>query len=199
MAPILVLASASPRRSELLARIGIGFEVVPSDVDETPLAGEAPDTYALRIAAAKADVGARRFPGRPVLAADTVVTIDGDLLGKAGDAAEAAAMLRRLVGRSHAVVSAYVVVAADGRRRSEAVRTEVDLRAASDDEIAGYAEAGEWRGKAGAYAVQGMAAALVTSIRGSLTNVIGLPLAEVALALADLGVARLDFRRGQPS
>jgi septum formation protein len=199
MDPTLVLASASPRRSELLARIGIRFDVAPSDVDESPRPGEAPEPYALRIATEKAEVARLAHPGRAVLAADTVVTIDGDLLGKAVDPAEAAAMLRRLVGRTHAVVTAFVLIAGDGRRTHGAVRTEVDLRAAADDEIADYAAAGEWRGKAGAYASQGMAAAWVLAMRGSVTNVIGLPLAEVVVALADLGVTRLDFRAGQPA
>lgn len=195
----LVLASASPRRKELLARIGIAFAVEPSDVDETPRSGEAPDGYALRIAGDKAAVARRRNPGAAVLAADTVVAIDGDLLGKAADEAEAAAMLRRLVGRTHAVVTAFVLIAADGRQIERAVRTEVDLRPADEDEIAGYVAAGEWRGKAGAYAAQGMAAALVSAVRGSITNVVGLPLAEVAVALAALGVARVDYRAGRPA
>jgi septum formation protein len=195
---VLVLASASPRRRELLARVGLRFTVAPSDIDESPRPGEAPVPYATRIAQGKAEVAAAAHPGRPILAADTVVTIDGALLGKAADEVEAGAMLRRLSGRTHEVVTAFVVLAGEARI-VRALTTEVDLRPLSAAEIAGYVAAGEWRGKAGAYAAQGMAAAFVTAVRGSITNVIGLPLAEVVAELERLAIARPDFAAGEPS
>jgi septum formation protein len=195
----LVLASASPRRRELLARVGIEVDVEPADIDETPLPGEPAIDHARRLAAAKADAAGDRLAWRWVLAADTVVEIDGAILGKAADPAEAEAMLRRLLGRTHRVTTAFSLRDPDGRRRDQHVTSEVDMRAAGDDEIAGYVASGEWRGKAGAYAVQGMAAALVTAVRGSITNVVGLPLAEVVALLRASGAAAPDYRKGQPA
>jgi septum formation protein len=185
--PSLILASASPRRRELLARIGVAFEVVPSDTDESVRPGEEAVAYARRVAADKA-LAARAVAGdRAVVAADTVVEVDGDILGKAGSADQALAMLRRLVGRSHRVTTAFVVACADGRTVERQVTTEVDMRAASDAELAAYVAAGEWRGKAGAYAIQAIAGSFVTDVRGSFTNVVGLPLAEVLADLRALG------------
>jgi septum formation protein len=189
---MLVLASASPRRKDLLARVGLALEVRPSDVDETELPGEAPGAYVLRIARMKADA----CEGAWVVAADTTVTIDGAILAKAADGAEAAAMLRRLVGRTHQVMTAFVVRGPGGARHEQLVTTEVVMVAASEARIAAYVASGEWRGKAGAYALQGIAAALVAEVRGSVTNVIGLPLAEVIAALDRLGGPRADFAAG---
>ncbi len=192
----IVLASASPRRRELLERIGLAIEIVPADVDETQLAGEPPLDYVRRVAAAKADAIAARDP-RWVLAADTIVELDGDVLGKAADAAEARAMLARLRGRVHHVTTAFAL---RGPRRHDAhVTSEVAMTAFGDDALDEYVASGEWRGKAGAYAVQGIAAALVAEVRGSPTNVIGLPLAEVVAALAACGAAEPRLDRGTPA
>jgi nucleoside triphosphate pyrophosphatase len=187
--PDLVLASASPRRRELLERLGLVLEVVPAAVDETPLPGEKPADYARRVAAAKCDavadgLGADR--GLAVLGADTTVIIEEAILGKPADDADARAMLLRLAGRRHQVVTAYTV-RFGARRLDRAVTTLVAMRALQPAEIDAYVASGEGRDKAGAYAVQGIAAAFVTELRGSLTNVIGLPLAEVLADLLALG------------
>lgn len=192
--PQLILASASPRRRELLARVGYTLEVRPSDVDESELPGEDPGAYVDRIALAKARA-CRREPGEYVIAADTTVTIDGRILAKAADDAEAAAMLRALAGRVHAVMTGYVVVGDAGTIARRAT-TEVEMIAFDDRALAGYVASGEWRGKAGAYALQGIAAALVAGVRGSVTNVIGLPLAEVCAAIVELGGPAPDLARG---
>ena len=196
----LILASASPRRRELLARVGIDVEVVPADVDETSPPGEAADRCARRLAGSKARAVAARAPGRWVLAADTVVEIDGELLAKPADAAEAAAMLRRLSGRTHRVVTGFAILGPTGAAPVlRAVTTEVDLRAIADRDVDGYVASREWEGKAGGYAVQGIAAAFVVAIRGSITNVVGLPLAEILVELERAGAALPDLARGEPA
>ncbi|HUS68173.1 MAG TPA: Maf family protein [Kofleriaceae bacterium] len=196
---MLILASASPRRRELLARVGIDVEVAPADVDESSPPGEPAAGCALRLAGAKAHAVAARMPGRWVLAADTVVEIDGDLLAKPADEAEAAAMLRRLSGRTHRVVTGFALVGPGAAPILRAVTTEVDLRAIADRDVAGYVASREWEGKAGGYAVQGIAAAFVAAIRGSITNVVGLPLAEVLVELERAGAACVDLARGAPA
>src|SRR5687767_9535067 len=175
----LVLASASPRRRELLERVGILVDVQPMDVAERVAPGEAPRAYAKRVAATKADVAAAQLPGRWVLAADTIVEIDGNVLGKPTEPAEAKGMLERLRGRVHRVTTAFAIRGPNGARYDESVTTEVRLVELHDADLAGYVASGEWKGKAGGYAVQGMAAAMVAECHGSITNVIGLPLAEV--------------------
>jgi septum formation protein len=194
---LLVLASASPRRRELLARAGIAFDVDPADVDETMGAGEAPIAYAARVAADKAAVVRARRPADWVLAADTIVTLGADVLGKPEDARDAERMLRRLAGRAHVVTTA-VRLAGPGADEAFATSTEVVLRAVTDGEIAGYVASGEWRGKAGGYAAQGIAAAFITELRGSYTSVVGLPLAETIQLLARTGAAAADLARGTP-
>lgn len=187
--PDLILASASPRRRELLERLGLVLEVVPADVDETPLPDEKPADYARRVAAAKCDAVADGLPadrGLAVLGADTTVIIEETILGKPADDAEARAMLLRLAGRRHEVVTAYTL-RFGARRLDRAVTTLVAMRALRPAEIDAYVASGEGRDKAGAYAVQGIAAAFVTELRGSLTNVVGLPLAEVLADLLALG------------
>lgn len=186
----LTLASASPRRRELLERAGVPIAVVPADVDESALPGEPPDAYVLRIARAKAGATSGAF----VLAADTTVTIDGLILAKAESDAEAIEMLGRLSGRTHRVLTAFVV---RGVTTVEAVvSTEIDM--VSFDPAA-YVASGEWRGKAGAYAIQGIGAALVRAVRGSVTNVIGLPLVEVLEALRVVGAPGANLAAGQPA
>lgn len=184
--PRLILASSSPRRRELLAGLGLEFEVRPVDVDETPLEGEAPEAFVERLAREKAR--ARAEPDEAVLAADTIVTIDDRLLGKPRDDAEAAAMLRLLAGRSHRVLTG-VALAVDGKEPTFAVaRTEVRFAPLSEDEITWYVASGEPSDKAGAYAIQGLGALFVESIRGNYSNVVGLPLPTVYRLLLDAGI-----------
>jgi septum formation protein len=187
MEPDLVLASASPRRRELLERLGLRLRVEPVDLDETPRPDEAARAYAVRVAAEKcAAVAARtELAGLPVLAADTTVVLERAIFGKPADEAEAATMLRRLAGRRHDVVTAYRIQHRDAVVE-RAVTTAVAFRLIAPAEVDAYVASGEWRGKAGGYAIQGIAAVFATEIRGSLTNVIGLPLAEV---IADLRAA----------
>jgi septum formation protein len=179
----LILASASPRRRWLLGALGLPFTVVAVDVDERPHAGEAPSTFARRMAAEKARAARARCPGW-VLAADTVVELEGAILGKPADADEAAAMLTRLSGRVHLVRTAVTLLRPEGPVAEETlVTTEVAFRPFDADTIAAYVATGEPLDKAGAYAIQGEGAHLVDRVVGSYTNVIGLPLPEVAVWL----------------
>ncbi len=196
----LLLASASPRRRELLERVGVPLEVHPTDVDETERPGEPPEAYVVRVAQDKA-LAVRRRPGQWVLAADTTVTIDGKILAKAGTPEEAAAMLGLLSGRVHQVITAFTLVGdIDDApyRRNGLIATDVAMIEMSPQVLADYVASGEWRGKAGAYAVQGIGAALVREVRGSVTNVIGLPLVEVLEALTAVGAPSARFTAGQP-
>ncbi len=186
--PPLVLASASPRRAALLRQVGIVPDVVaPADVDERPLAKEGPADHARRLAEAKADQIAGQHPGSFVLAADTVVALGRRILGKPVDAAAAGRSLALLSGRRHRVLGAVVLVAPDGRRARRLVVTAVWFKRLAAHEIERYLESGEWRDKAGGYAIQGRAAAFVPAITGSYSNVVGLPLAETAALLQGLG------------
>jgi len=181
--PDLVLASASPRRRELLEQLGLNLQVTPANVDETPHAGERPGDYVRRVAAAKCDaVAGTRAMDLPVLAADTIVIVDDQILGQPRDEADARRMLLALAGRRHEVTTAYRI-SFGGRALDRAVTTAVAFRSLQPAEVDAYLASGEWQGKAGGYAVQGRAGVFVTELRGSHTNVIGLPLAEV---LADL-------------
>jgi septum formation protein len=187
-APDLVLASASPRRRELLEQLGLALVVAAADIDETPQPGERPTDYVRRVAAAKCDAvvearaGATSTLALAVLAADTTVVVAGEILGKPVDADDARRMLARLAGRRHEVATAYRI-RFGGQLVERTVTTVVAFRALAPVELDAYVASGEWRGKAGGYAVQGIAGAFVSELRGSHTNVIGLPLAEV---LADL-------------
>src|SRR5687768_3660717 len=173
----LILASASPRRAELLTSAGYAFAVDPADVDESFLPGETADTYAMRVARAKAQTVASRNPrDRVVLAADTVVVAGTEILGKPVDAADATRMLRRLSGIEHDVLTA-VVASGPGGELTDLVRTRVHFIELSDDDIAWYVGTGEPQGKAGAYAIQGRGARFVDRIEGSWSNVVGLPIA----------------------
>jgi septum formation protein len=185
-APDLVLASASPRRRELLEQLGLALVVAAADIDETPQPGERPTDYVRRVAAAKCDAVVEARAASPsalaVLAADTTVVVAGEILGKPVDADDARRMLARLAGRRHEVATAYRI-RFGAQLVERTVTTVVAFRALAPAELDAYVASGEWRGKAGGYAVQGIAAAFVSELRGSHTNVIGLPLAEV---LADL-------------
>ncbi len=194
----LVLASASPRRRELLERVGYRLDVAPADIDESIVAEEEPEAYTLRLALEKATVVAAAHPGRWVIAADTTVAVGNDILGKAESEEEATQMLLRLVGGSHRVITAFAICGPNVGPHSELVTTRVTMRQADKSEIERYVRSGEWVGKAGAYAVQGIAAALISKVDGSITNVIGLPLAEVVLALAELGAPLADYENGDP-
>lgn len=197
--PRIYLASQSPRRRELLAQIGVRFDLLlfrggeraDPEVCEDPLPGEAPDIYALRVAAAKAAHGARllqlrRLPVRPVLAADTTLDVDGAIVGKPADDADAAAILARLSGRVHRVLTAIAVAHAD-RVETRLSASTVRFRALTEDEIQRYVLSGEPRDKAGAYGLQGRAALFVAAVEGSPSGIVGLPLCETALLLREFG------------
>lgn len=183
----LVLASASPRRRELLARLGVPFEVIPSDAEEIVPEGAAPEAVAVELALLKARAVAADHPGRVVIGADTVVAIDGRILGKPRDDADAAAMLRLLRGRWHAV-STGVAVVRGHTEHQDVVTAAVRMRDYTDDDIARYIATGEPHDKAGAYAVQGLGGALVAEVRGSELTVVGLPLRRLAELLVACGV-----------
>lgn len=191
--PRLVLASASPRRRDLLAKAleksGLGFRIVPSHADETRRRGESPDAYVARIAETKARTVARRCPDTWVLAADTAVALDGTVLGKPADVADARDMLRRLSGRTHRVLTGFVLSdRTDDAGPARVVTSHVRFRTLSEAVIDAYLDTGEPFDKAGAYAVQGEGRALVDRVDGSLSNVIGLPLDEVGAALRAAGL-----------
>jgi septum formation protein len=188
MNPFVYLASGSPRRKELLTQLGVRFDVLPVAVDEEPLPGEGAADLVCRLASAKAlaGVAARRDPGVPVVAADTSVALGAELFAKPLDQADAARILSRLSGRTHAVFTAVAV--ADGQReRVELSRSEVTFRTLSPEEIAAYWRTGEPADKAGAYAIQGRGAQFVAELRGSYSGVMGLPLFETARLLTLFG------------
>lgn len=189
----LVLASASPRRLDLLRQVGIVPDAVcPADIDETPHMRELPAPYAQRVAVAKAGAVAPRYPGAFVLAADTVVALGRRILPKPEDAAVARRCLDLLSGRRHRVLGGVVVVAPDGRRSVRLVSTIVAFKRLHPAEVEAYLASGEWRGKAGGYAIQGRASALIPWIRGSYSNVVGLPLVETLALLGGLGYRVAD-------
>jgi septum formation protein len=184
------LASASPRRRELLQQIGVAFRVLGAAVDEAVVPGEAPAAYVVRVAAAKAARGweGNRDADVPVLAADTAVVLDGKILGKPKDRQDAAGMLQQLSGRTHEVLTAVALRTAGGMQTTTS-RSEVTLRAISAHEAQAYWETGEPRDKAGAYAIQGRAAVFIADLRGSFSGVMGLPLFETAELLSAAGVS----------
>ena len=182
----LILASASPRRLELLARLGVTPDAVtPADIDETPRKGELPVPYAERMAGEKAVAAAHG--GSIVLAADTVVAAGRRILPKTDDEDEARATLKLLSGRRHRVLSAVTVVAPDGIARHRLSNSIVAFKRLSDEELEAYLASGEWRGKAGAYAIQGRAEALIRMLSGSHSGVMGLPLYETRALLRAAG------------
>jgi septum formation protein len=185
--PDLILASASPRRRELLENLGLALAILPVDLDEAAREGEPARDYAVRVAAEKCDAAVARqgATALAVLAADTIVSIGHEILGKPADEAQAEVMLQRLAGRRHEVMTAYRIRLGD-RVVERLVSTFVTFRSLDGKEVAAYLASGEWRGKAGAYAIQGIAGCFVTEIRGSFTNVVGLPVAEVVADLRAL-------------
>lgn len=185
----LVLASASPRRVELLSHIGIEpDEIIPADIDETAHKGELPRMLALRLAAEKAAaVAGDRQGGAYVMAADTIVALGRRILGKPDDEAEARKHLELLSGRAHQVITGVCVISPEGRTSSRAVMTRVKFKRLTAGEIAAYLACGEWDGKAGSYGIQGRAGAFVTSLNGSYSAVVGLPLYETKAMLEGLG------------
>jgi septum formation protein len=189
----IYLASASPRRSELLRQIGVAFEIQPADVDEQPLAGESPEDYVLRLAAAKADAVWDSAPvqsrPQPVLAADTAVVVDGRVLGKPADVAAALGMLELLSGRSHTVLTG-VAVRENNDCEHSLCASEVRFRATTAAERAAYCATGEPLDKAGAYGIQGFGAIFVEQLHGSYSAVMGLPLFETAALLGRFGLPR---------
>ncbi len=189
--PRLVLASASPRRLDLLGQIGLQPDAVDAaELDETQDPHETPRRLALRLAEAKAAVVAARRPGAYVLAADTVVAVGRRVLPKAEDATQVAACLKLLSGRAHRVLTGIAVAAPDGRVASRLVESRVHFKRLSQQDADAYLACGEGVGKAGGYAIQGRAGALVISLSGSYSGVVGLPLHETANLLAGLGFRR---------
>lgn len=187
----LILASASPRRLDLLARIGVVPDAVdPAEIDETPRPRETPEAYARRIADEKAAVVAARHPDATILAADTVVAAGRQILPKAETAEIARACLARLSGRRHRVLSAVTLVQSDGLARRRLSKTVVSFMLIPPAEIDAYVAGGEWRGKAGGYAIQGHAEAWVRYLSGSHSGVVGLPLFETRALLTSAGHAR---------
>ena len=185
----LILASASPRRRELLARLGIEpTRIIAADIDETPLAGELPRAHAIRLAAEKARAAALLAPGAFILAGDTAVGVGRRILPKAEDEATARACLTLISGRRHRVFSAVALVAPDGTVREALSETALRFKRLSSSEIETYIAGGEWRGKAGGYAIQGMAEAFCLWLTGSHSGVVGLPLYETRKLLIAAGL-----------
>ncbi len=183
----VILASQSPRRRELLALIGVTHEVRPADIDETYFAGERPAAHAERLARGKCVVIAEREPDALVIGSDTIVVVDGEVLGKPADEADAARMLRRLSGRSHVVVTA-VAVAWRGQTRSAVEEVNVTFHSLSDADITAYIATREPMDKAGAYGIQGFGATIVERVDGDYFAVMGLPLQLLVGVLRELGV-----------
>jgi septum formation protein len=194
---MLHLASQSPRRRELLARLGVRFGVLDVDVPEVRAPGEPAEDYVRRVAREKAGAGLLKVvavPGALVLGGDTEVVLDDEVFGKPRDRADAAAMLRRLSGRTHLVISAVSLISAN--REVQAVsRSEVTFAELGEDELEAYLAGGEWRGRAGAYAIQGTAQAFISHLSGSYSGVMGLPLYETARLLREFGVAMEEMAR----
>lgn len=185
----LILASRSPRRRAYLLELGLDFEAIAADVAEEPRPGESPPAFVLRAAGEKAGIIAGLYPEAWVLGADTAVVVDNDILGKPADAAEALAMLKRLAGRWHEVVTGFHLCRGKGRETAgQAVRTEVRFASFDEETARAYVRTGEPLDKAGAYGIQGQGGFLVAEIRGSYSNVVGLPLAELVAELLRLGI-----------
>ena len=184
----IILASASPRRLELLQQVGIvPDQIVPADVDETPLKKELPTRYVQRIAALKAAEVVKHHPNSFILAADTTVALGRRILGKAADEKEERAFLSLLSGRRHRVITGVCVIAPNGKRQEKTVSSVIRFKRLTEEDITHYITSGEWRGKAGGYGIQGKAAALIPFLSGSYTNTVGLPIYETVQMLRNLG------------
>ena len=191
--PNLILASQSPRRRYLLEQAGIAVTVIPSDFDEASIAPTDPAQYVRILAREKAGSVAEYHPDRWVIGADTIVTINGAILGKPADARQAREMLQRLSGHTHFVYTGYAIVCKNKMAGyAETVKTSVQFKKLSDAEIDWYIQTGEPFDKAGAYAIQGIGTFLIRRINGSYTNVVGLPVCEVVTKLLELGVVTLN-------
>ncbi|MEM7652720.1 MAG: Maf family nucleotide pyrophosphatase [Pseudomonadota bacterium] len=194
--PLLILASASPRRVDLLKQVGVVPDRIhPADTDETPKPHELPVALAERLARAKAEAVARAFPSDIVLAADTVVACGRRALPKAETADDARACLELLSGRRHRVHSAIAIVAPDGTNTARVVTTRVGFARLTHQDVTTYIHSGEWQGKAGGYAIQGIAARYIRWMEGSYSNVVGLPLFETTNLLKGVGY-RFDQEQG---
>ncbi|MBN2468348.1 MAG: septum formation inhibitor Maf [Deltaproteobacteria bacterium] len=190
--PHFVLASASPRRRELLAMVGLHFEVVTPGIEETIIGGEPPRQHAARLAQAKAHEVSSKRPDRWVLGADTIVVIGGQILGKPGDEDEAIRMLHGLSGRDHTVMTGFCICKNGAEQEAkDVIESVVSVKDLSEREIRGYIKTGEPFDKAGAYAVQGIGMFMIERISGSYANVVGLPVCEVVDALERLGAIEL--------
>ena len=192
--PRLILASKSPRRNELLEQAGLTFSVIPSDFDESTVALSDPDSYVITLAESKAVDISQKHPAGWVIGADTIVLIDRKILGKPASKEKARDMLQRLSGKTHQVLTGYCICCKKKNRFfSETIKTDVRFKKLSDAEIEWYIQTGEPFDKAGAYAIQGIGTFLVKSIKGSYTNVVGLPVCEVMEHLICEGVVELNL------
>lgn len=189
--PKLILASASPRRQELLRAVGLHYEVHPANIAETHRPGEPALEYALRLAQEKAQKVAEQFPGEFVLGADTIVVVDDEILGKPVDADDAVRMLRMLSGRSHQVTTAVSVIAPGKPPDTQSLTSQIKFRTLTEEEIKSYVAGGEPMDKAGAYAIQGGAAPWVAHLEGDHSNVVGLPVPLVTEMLRSCGFPHL--------
>ncbi len=195
----LILASASPRRAELLRQIGLSFDVRPADIDEQPLTSESPGDYVQRLAREKALAVSHLDPAAVIIGSDTSVVLDNRILGKPSDEDDAIAMLEQLSDRSHQVMTG-VAIAVEGRCSSLTVIVDVGFRSLSRPEIEAYVRTGEPMDKAGSYGIQGLGGIFVESLQGSYSAVVGLPLKETADLLADAGYpVWTTWQRGQES
>lgn len=191
--PKLILASKSPRRNDLLEQAGLTFSIIPSDFDESSVTISDPELYVKTLAKSKAIDISKKHPDSWVLGADTIVLIDGSILGKPGSKDEARSMLKQLSGKTHQVITGYCLCCQTKNNIiSETVKTDVRFKTLRDAEIEWYIQTGEPFDKAGAYAIQGIGAFLVESINGSYSNVVGLPVCEVMEFLIKEGVVELN-------
>ena len=196
---IIILASKSPRRRYLLQQAGLSFRVIPSSIDETSVAISSPETYVRLLSEAKANDVAVKYPDKWVIGADTIVLQEGTILGKPRSLIEARAMIKRLSGQTHRVLTGYTICCnAKSRSFSETIKTDVLFKNLTDEEIEWYIQTKEPFDKAGAYAIQGLGTFLVKSINGSYTNVVGLPVCEVIEFLLKEGVIGLTRNSHKP-